>query len=328
MSEPENPTLPAQEDRPDAIEPLEAALGEVPEGHRSGFVAVIGRPNVGKSTLINGLLGQKIAIVSPRPQTTRLRQLGILTRQDAQVIFVDTPGLHRPRHQLGEFMVAVARQALADADVILWMVEAHELPGSGDRLIAGQIAEAAPDVPLLLAINKIDLASPDRLQAHVKAYVELARPTDWVAISALHTAGTDDLLNRLIALLPEGPRYYPPDQVTATYLRDIAAELIREQALLHTREEIPHVIAVAIEAFNERRENLTYIGATIYVERESQKAIVIGKGGRMLKQIGAAARQEIERLVGTKVYLELWVKVLPNWRKDEAMLRRLGYRIR
>ena len=328
MNDQDPPDLPDEAMEAAGPHPPQETWEAVPQDHRSGFVAVIGRPNVGKSTLINQLLGQKIAIVSPRPQTTRVRQLGILTRQDAQVIFVDTPGLHRPRHQLGEFMVQVAQQALHDSDAILFVVEAQEMPGPGDRMITEQIKEAAPDVPVLLAINKIDLVRPDRLQAHVDAYLELVQPTDWVALSALQAAGVDDLRERLIALLPHGPRYYPPDQVTETYIRDIAAELIREKVLLHTREEIPHVVAVEINEFKERSEHLTYVSATIYVERDSQKAILIGKGGQMLKRIGSDARPEIEALIGTRVYLELWVKVLPNWRKDEAMLRRLGYRIR
>ncbi len=317
-------------DQPDTnpIDLGPSPLEDIPADHRSGYVAVIGRPNVGKSTLINKLLGQKIAIVSPRPQTTRVRQLGILTRPDTQIVFVDTPGLHKPRHQLGQFMVDVARQALQDADIILFVVEAQEAPGTGDRMIAAQIAEAASQATVLLGINKIDLAPPDKLQNHIDAYLALVNPADWVAISALRELGVDDLLKRLLGILPEGPRYFPPDQVTETYQRDIAAELVREQALLNTREEIPHVIAVEITEFKERSEDMTYIGATIYVERDSQKAIVIGKHGKRLKKIGSRARPEIEALLGTKVFLELWVKVVSNWRKDEQVLRRLGYRIR
>ncbi len=311
-------------DEPQATDlPLE----ELPADHRSGFVAVIGRPNVGKSTLINRLLGQKIAIVSPRPQTTRVRQLGILTEEHAQVVFVDTPGLHKPRHSLGEFMVQVAQQALQDADLILYVVESTLPPGTGDQLIASQIAEVAPDVPVLLAINKIDITPPDELVRNSDAYVALVKPADWIAVSAMRGLGIDDLHQRLIAHLPLGPRYYPTDQVTETYVRNIAGEMIREKVLLNTRDEIPHAVAVEIHEFKERNEGLTYVHASIYVERDSQKSIIIGKKGQMLKKIGAAARYEIEQMLDTKVYLDLQVKVLPNWREDQAILERLGYRI-
>ncbi len=311
----------------DEPQATDTPLEELPADHRSGFVAVIGRPNVGKSTLINRLLGQKIAIVSPRPQTTRVRQLGILTEEHAQVVFVDTPGLHKPRHSLGEFMVQVAQQALQDADLILYVVEATTPPGAGDQLIASQIAEAAPDVPVLLAINKIDVTSPDELVKNSDAYVALVKPADWIAVSAMRGLGIDDLHRRLIERLPLGPRYYPADQVTESYVRNIAGEMIREKVLLNTRDEIPHAVAVEIHEFKERNEGLTYVHASIYVERDSQKSIIIGKKGQMLKKIGAAARYEIEQMLDTKVYLDLQVKVLPNWREDQAILERLGYRI-
>ncbi|MBN2469751.1 MAG: GTPase Era [Anaerolineae bacterium] len=308
--------------------PAESPLEEFPAGHRSGFVAVIGRPNVGKSTLMNGLLGQKVAIVSSKPQTTRVQQLGILTRPDSQIVFVDTPGLHKPRHELGKFMVDVAQQALNDADVIMFMVEAQYMPGPGDSMIAEQIKTAAPDVPVILVINKIDITPAEDLQKHVDAYVALVQPTEWIAISAQKLAGLEDVHRRLIELLPEGPRYYPPEQVTDMYTRTIAAEIIREKVLRNTHDEVPHAVAVEISEFKERDNNVTYIAATVYIERDTQKAIIIGKGGQKLRKIGTAARHEIEPLVGGKVFLELWVKVLPNWRQDENLLRRLGYRIR
>lgn len=305
-----------------------APLDDIPEGHRSGFVAVIGRPNVGKSTLMNGLLGQKVAIVSSKPQTTRVQQFGILTEPDAQIVFVDTPGLHKPRHELGKFMVDVARRALSDADVIMFLVEAQYAPGAGDKMIAQQIKEAAPDVPVMLVINKIDITPAEDLQKHVGEYLSLVEPTDWVALSAMKSAGLHDLHDRLVGMLPEGPRFYPPDQVTDAYARAIAGEMIREKVLRNTRDEVPHAVAVEISEFKERDNGVTYIAATVYVERDSQKAIIIGKGGQKLRKIGADARRDIEPLVGGKVYLELWVKVLPNWRQDENTLRRLGYRIR
>ena len=299
---------------------------ELPPDHRSGFVAVVGRPNVGKSTLINGWLGQKIAIVSPLPQTTRRRLLGILTRPDAQLVLVDTPGLHKPRHQLGAYMVDQATDSLSDADVICLLVDMSNDPGPADAIVAATIGERAPNTPLVLALNKLDLAAPQDVPARIAAYQNLVpNHRDWVALSALDAAGRDDLLERIVRLLPPGPRYYPGDQVTDQEERAIAAELVREQVLLATRQEVPHSVAVVVQEFKERSADMTYVSATIYVERESQKAIVVGKEGQLIKQIGQAARQEIEDLLGTRVYLELRVKVWPNWRKDENRLRLLGY---
>jgi GTP-binding protein Era len=287
---------------------------------------VVGRPNVGKSTLINGWLGQKIAIVSPRPQTTRRRLLGILTRPDAQVVLVDTPGLHKPRHQLGEYMVDQATDTLFDADVICLLIDMSSGPGTADAIVAAMIREQAPNTPLVLALNKLDLAAPEDVPARIAAYQGLVPDhRDWVALSALDAAGRDDLLERIVRLLPPGPRYYPGDQVTDQEERAIAAELVREQVLLATRQEVPHSTAVVVQEFTERSADMTYVSATIYVERESQKAIVVGREGQLIKQIGQAARQEIEALLGTRVYLELRVKVWPNWRKDESRLRLLGY---
>ncbi|MEZ4768180.1 MAG: GTPase Era [Caldilineales bacterium] len=299
---------------------------DLPADHRSGFVAVVGRPNVGKSTLVNGWLGQKIAIVSPKPQTTRHRQLAIITRPDAQIILLDTPGLHKPHNLLGEYMMDQATQAVPDADVICLLVDGSTRPTDADRLAVQDLQEKATGVPVLLVINKIDLVQPGDLEARIDAYRQLAPfSVDWVALSALEAAGRDDLLERVAALLPRGPRYYPADQITDQQERFIAAEMIREQVLLHTYQEVPHSVAVLVSEFKERSASLTYVGATIYVERDTQKRILLGKGGQLIKEIGKGARAEIEEMIGNKVYLDLWVKVWPNWRKDEQRLRWLGF---
>jgi len=301
---------------------------ELPEDHRSGFVAVIGRPNVGKSTLMNAILGEKIAIVSPKPQTTRLRQLGILTEPDKQIVFVDTPGIHDPRTPLGTFMVEVAVDALRDADVILFVVDVSVPPTAEDRRIAELIEQAGAGAATLLVLNKADLAAgPDALKARVDEHSALVPLADWVTTIATSSAGLPDLMARLVKKLPRGPRYYPQDQLSDVAVRDIVAEIIREKALLNLDEEVPHGIATQVEEFKQRNDDLTYIHAVIYVERESHKGILIGKGGRMLKTISQQAREEIEGLLGTRVYLELWVKVMKNWRRDENALRRLGYRM-
>jgi len=298
---------------------------ELPPDHRSGFVAVIGRPNVGKSTLINRWLGQKIAIVSPKPQTTRNRLRGILTRPDAQIIFVDTPGIHEPKHKLGEFMVETAVRTIPDADVILWMVDVSVKPTAEDQQIAELLAEKATGLPVIVALNKMDLLRPQDVVSHTEAYLALVEETDWVMISATRGDNCDELLQKVIVRLPLGPRLYPADQITDQQERFIAAELVREQVLRYTHQEVPHAVAVVVQEFKRRSEDMTYISAYIYVERESQKKILLGAGGRLIKRIGMAARQEIERLVGTRVYLDLWVKVRPKWRKKEKELRRLGY---
>ncbi len=299
-------------------------LDDLPPDHRSGFVAVVGRPNVGKSTLMNAYLGQKVAIVSPKPQTTRNRLLGILTRPEAQVVFVDTPGIHSPLHKLGQFMVNTATRAIPDADVVVFLVDVSAPPGGEDVQIAELIRNTCR-VPVILALNKVDLVAPGEVESHVEAYRALGDFADRLTLSATRGDNRDELLQRIISLLPPGPRYFPPDQVTDQQERFIAAELIREQVLHHTHQEVPHAVAVQVEEFKERRPDLTYVGANIFVERESQKGIVIGQGGQMLKRIGQAARREIEQLVGHKVYLELWVKVKKHWRRDEDELRRLGY---
>ncbi len=304
-------------------------------GHRSGFVAVIGRPNVGKSTLMNQFVGQKVAIVSPKPQTTRNRILGILTREDYQVIFVDTPGIHRPRHKLGQAMVATATRAIPDADVVLFIVDASVPPTRQDETIAKLILEqirlsptenSATTAPVILVLNKMDLLPPDKVEPHTEAYWEtVPYHQEWMMTVATEGVNLDKLLKLIVAALPEGPRYYPGNQVTDQTEREIGAELIREQVLRYTRQEIPHAVAVVVEEFKERENDVVYVGANVFVEKDSQKGIIIGKRGQMLRQIGTAARQEIERMTGGQVYLDLWVKVRKRWRRDERELRRLGY---
>ncbi len=300
-------------------------LETVPPGHRSGFVAVIGRPNVGKSTLMNQLLGHKVAIVSPRPQTTRTCIRGILTRPDAQIIFVDTPGLHKPLHKLGEVMVAAAASAIPDADVVLFVVDVSVMPTEEDQMIARMIRQRTSH-PVILVLNKMDLLPPERVKLHTEAYWALVPDhAGWMMTIATEAVNLDKLLDMVIAHLPEGPRYYPGDLITDQTEREIAAELIREQVLRFTREEVPHSVAVVVEEYKERETGGVYIAATIYVEKESQKGILIGAGGQMLRRIGTAAREEIERMVGGKVYLDLWVKVSKNWRRDLRRVRRMGY---
>jgi len=300
-------------------------LNAIPPGHRSGFVAVIGRPNVGKSTLINQFLGQKVAIVSSKPQTTRTRIRGILTREDAQVIFVDTPGLHRPLHKLGEVMVTAAAAAIPDADVVLFVVDVSVMPTEEDRMISRMVRERTQN-PVILVLNKMDRLPADRIKHHTEAYWDLLPDhAGWMMTVATEAVNLDKLLELTVKHLPEGPRYYPSGQVTDQTEREIAAELIREQVLRFTRHEVPHAVAVVVEEFKEQENAVTYIAANVYVERDSQKGIIIGKGGRMLRRIGAAARQEIERMVGGRVYLDLWVKVSKNWRRDLRLLRRMGY---
>jgi GTP-binding protein Era len=314
---------------------------ELPPDHRSGIVAVIGRPNVGKSTLLNRLLGQKIAITSPKPQTTRDQLLGILTEDDMQILLLDTPGIHAPQHKLGEYMVRVAQETIEEADVLLWLVDANTPPKEEERQIAAllhnlQRKKALP--PLVFGLNKIDERPPGASlpQERIDEYLALVSWLDAVdnplVVTAQGSSGlTGEGVNELLALvrerLPLGPRYFPEDQVTDLQTRFIVAELIREQALRLLQQEVPHSIAVEVDEFSERDDGMTYISAVIYVERASQKGIVLGQKGSMIKKIGQAARPEIEELVGTRVYLDLWVKVWEKWRTREAMLRRLGYAI-
>ncbi len=292
------------------------------EDHRSGVVAVVGRPNVGKSTLLNAILGQKIAIATPKPQTTRRQQLGILTLPNAQILFVDTPGIHRPHNKLGEYMVAAAESALRDADIILWIVDASEPPNASDQLISEKIAQIR-QTPVLLVLNKVDLLKG---VVDFSAHLALAPEAKLLHVSALKQTNIDKLIDELVALLPLGPRYYPVDQLSDVNMRFIAAEIIREKVINNTSQEVPYSVAVEIDSFKEEPDR-SIISAIIYVEKESQRGILIGKGGSMIKKIGTEARLELIEQLGTPVHLDLHVKVLPNWRNDEALMRRMGYRI-
>ena len=295
---------------------------------RSGFISIIGRPNVGKSTLVNALLGQKIAAVSPKPQTTRKRQLGVLTTDTAQLVFVDTPGIHNPRHKLGTFLNQEAEGSLEGVDVILWLVDASVKPTEEDKQIGALLGRTPRRTPLVLVANKIDLIPEDALTRNLEFYqAALKREAQVIAVSATHNLNLKQLQELLISLAPVRPAEYDEEQVTDSYERDIAADLIRESCLLSLRDEVPHGVGVRIDEFAERENGMIYIAATIFVERQSQKGIVIGEGGKMLKQIGSAARKEIEEMGGRPVYLELRVKVLKDWRNNEEALRRLGYKI-
>lgn len=295
------------------------------EEFKSGFVAVMGKPNVGKSTLINALLGQKIAAVSPRPQTTRKRQMGILTQENAQIIFIDTPGVHKARHKLGESMNQHALETLTESDLILVIVDASKPPDDDDRMLSSALAQLDRPINTILALNKIDLLEADQQALRESEFSNLVPQATIITVSATRGDHLDLLLQEIIEQLPEGPVYFPKDQITDLYEREIAADLIREAALYLLRDEVPHGIAIRIDQFTERNEHGAYIEATIFVERESHKGIVIGQGGKTLKEIGSSARREIEAMSGRKVFLRLRVKVRKNWRNDEKVLRRFGF---
>ena len=294
------------------------------ENIRSGFVALVGRPNVGKSTLMNHLIGQKIAITSRKPQTTRNRIQTVFNSERGQIVFLDTPGMHKARNKLGEYMVHAAESTLRDVDAVLWLIEPEEKVGPGDRRIA-QVLERA-GLPTILVVNKCDKVKKEIVRQTLESHRGLCRFEEVLAVSALHGRNLDQLIDALFRILPYGPRFFDPDTVTDQPVRQIAAEMIREKALRSLGEEIPHGIAVLIERMQEREDKkLTDVEATIVCEKESHKGIIIGKGGAMLRKIGTESREEIEKLLGTKVNLKLWVKVRKNWRESDLLLRNFGY---
>lgn len=294
------------------------------DNFKSGFISIIGRPNVGKSTFMNKVLGQKIAIMSDKPQTTRNKIQGVYTTDDSQMIFIDTPGIHKPKHQLGEHMMKVARNTLKETEVILFIINASEEIGRGDEFIIEMLKNTR--TPIVLVLNKIDLVHPDDLLKQIDVYKDKLEFSDVVPISALQGNNVDTLLNVIKKYLPEGPMYYPEDRVTDHPEHFIVSELIREKALHLTSQEIPHAIGVEVEKMKADKGEKIHVQAVIYVERESQKGMVIGKGGKMLKEIGKLARLDIENLLGNKVYLELWVKVQKDWRNKSNFIRSLGYK--
>ncbi len=310
---------------PPTPEPELAALrlGDAPPGFRSGFASLVGRPNVGKSTLLNQVLRRKIAITSPRPQTTRNAIRGVYTTLEAQIVFVDTPGLHKPQTQLGRTLNKVVRTTLTEVDVVAFLVDGAQGVGRGDAFVAEELRRI--DTPVVVVLNKVDLMDAGQLARQRTAAEALG---DWpvLAASARAGAGIAELLAELAGRLPEGPLYYPPDAVTDQPERQLVAELIREKVLELTREEVPHAVAVVVEEMEGRDDGgLVDIDALIYVERSSQKGIVIGKGGRVLKEVGTKARRDIEALLGSRVYLHLRVKVEPDWQKRAGLIDRFGY---
>jgi GTPase len=294
------------------------------QDYKSGFISIIGRPNVGKSTFLNRVIGQKIAIMSDKPQTTRNKVQGVLTLPDSQMIFIDTPGIHKPKHKLGDFMMKVATNTLKEVDIILFMINAAEGFGRGDEFIIEKLKTVK--TPVFLVVNKIDQVHPDELLPLIETYKDLHPFASVVPISALEGNNVETLLAQIKKHLPEGPQFYPADQVTDHPERFIISELIREKVLHLTREEVPHSIAVVIDSIKKMENSETInVMATIIVERDSQKGIVIGKQGSLLKEVGKRARLDIENLLGSKVFLELWVKVQKDWRNKMSQLRDYGF---
>jgi GTPase len=296
---------------------------EADPGYRSGFVSIAGRPNVGKSTLLNALLNRKVAITSAKPQTTRNAIRGVLSGDGWQMVFIDTPGLHKPKTALGERLNVVVRRTLKEVDAILFMIDATQPVGIGDRFVAEEILKL--DTPAIAVVNKMDAVKHPELVAQLAAAETMGEWREIIPISAVQGRKVDELRDLLVGLLPEGPQYYPDDVFTDQPREFLVAEIIREKALELTRQEIPHSIAVMVEEITERDDDVTEIHAIVYVERASQKGIVIGKGGAMLKEVGTRARRELEWILGSKIFLRLQVKVAREWQRNPAALQQLGY---
>ncbi|EGQ3582590.1 GTPase Era [Staphylococcus pseudintermedius] len=291
--------------------------------YKSGFVTIIGRPNVGKSTFVNRVIGHKIAIMSDKAQTTRNKIQGVMTQQDAQIVFLDTPGIHKPKHKLGDYMMKVAKNTLSEIDAVMFMVNVNEEIGRGDEYIMEMLKTVK--TPVFLVLNKIDLVHPDALMPRIEQYQRYMDFAEIIPISALEGHNVDHFINVLKSYLPEGPQYYPDGQISDHPEQFVVSELIREKILQTTNEEIPHAIGVNVERMTQESEDRVHIEAVIYVERDSQKGIVIGKGGKKLKEVGKRARLDIEHLLGSKVYLDLWVKVQKDWRNKSSFIKQMGY---
>lgn len=291
---------------------------------KSGFIAIIGRSNVGKSTLMNAFIGEKIAITSDKPQTTRNRIQCVLTREKYQIVFVDTPGIHKPKNKLGEYMVKAAENSLSDMELVLFVVDAADGIGQGDRMIAERLKEVS--VPVILVANKMDIANQEEARKQIEEFKKIGEFDDVIEVSATQGTNIQDLEQKLVSYMPDGPKYYPDDMITDQPERVILSEIIREKTLILLKEEVPHGIGVEIERIEDREDkDLTEVMASIVCEKPSHKGIVIGKGGKMLKEIGSQARADMERFLGIQVYLEIFVKVKNDWRNDLNTMRNLGY---
>lgn len=293
------------------------------DNYKSGFISIVGRPNVGKSTLVNSLLGYKVAIVSDKPQTTRNKILAVLTMPDAQLLFIDTPGIHKPKHKLGQYMVQAAENTLREVDVVLFLADVTQEMGAGDKFILERLEKIT--TPVILVLNKIDKLAKHEILPIIEQYSKFRKFSAVIPVSALEKINLTQLIDEIKPHLAAGPQYYPEDMITDQPERMIIAELIREKVLAVTREEIPHSIAVDIDEITKRNNEDVFVRATIYVERDSQKGIVIGAGGKLLKAVGQQARVDIENLLGSKIFLDLWVKVKKDWRNREGILKMFGY---